>query len=109
VVWCVRACVYVAVCCSAAQCSVRHPYHVVCSAALPVVCCRLHTQGEKVWDLLGQGAVVYVCGGATGFGQALARAFRTIAARHGAMSPMAADRYFNELLSSGRYLEDLSD
>ena len=69
----------------------------------------MYLQGAAVWDLLGSGAVVYICGGATGFGKALARAFRTIAAVHGSMSPMAADRYFGELLASGRYLEDLSD
>ena len=66
-------------------------------------------QGKDVWNALEAGATVYVCGGATGFGRAVARAFRTVAARHGGLSPMSADAYFGTLLSSGRYLEDLSD
>ncbi len=64
----------------------------------------------RLWCHLSNGGHVYVCGGASGFGHSVARAFADeVFAKAGGMGPAAAAQYLTGMLASERYLEDLSD
>lgn len=59
----------------------------------------LAAHAGMVRELLQQGAHVYVCGGAVGFGSSIAAAFKDI---------LGGEQPFQALMHGGRYLEDLS-
>lgn len=60
---------------------------------------------QQIRDMITEGAHVYVCGGASGFGQAVRRAFMQTLAVEGMTETQAAAA----LLRTGRYFEDLAD
>jgi cytochrome P450 / NADPH-cytochrome P450 reductase len=67
---------------------------------------------DEVWQALSrpQGGVVYVCGGASGFGKAVAGAVRGIVASKGGISaPSELDAAMSRLLEGCRFVEDLAD
>lgn len=67
---------------------------------------------DEVWQALSRpaGGVVYVCGGASGFGKAVAGAVRSIvAAKGGITDPAALDAAMSRLLEGCRFVEDLAD
>lgn len=64
---------------------------------------------KDVWDVLSQGGHVFVCGGATGFGKAVASALKEAAMKVGGHSDESASAYIDGMLESKRYHEDLSD
>jgi len=67
------------------------------------------SHGQAIWDALRVGGIVYVCGGASGFGTAVARAMKRVIAEHGGMSADASEAYMAQLLEGCRFLEDLAD
>jgi sulfite reductase alpha subunit-like flavoprotein len=67
------------------------------------------SHGQAIWDALRVGGIVYVCGGASGFGMAVARAVKRVIAQHGGMSAEASEAYMAQLLEGCRFLEDLAD
>ena len=67
---------------------------------------KLLEQGQAVWDLLQQGAHVYVCG-ATRMGADVHRAFVDIAQKCGELRASDAEAYVKSLSGEGRYVQEL--
>jgi sulfite reductase alpha subunit-like flavoprotein len=67
------------------------------------------SHGQAIWQALRVGGIVYVCGGASGFGTAVARAVKRVIAEHGGMSAEASEAYMAQLLDGCKFLEDLAD
>lgn len=65
--------------------------------------------GARIWKALKANGVVYLCGGASGFGAAVTRALKKVFAEHGGMTSTQAEDYIKELLEKDRFLEDLAD
>lgn len=66
----------------------------------------LRQDAQEVWELLGTGAHVYVCGG-THMGTEVHDELTRIAQEGGAMSAEQARKYTHDLQDSGRYVEEL--
>jgi NADPH-ferrihemoprotein reductase len=64
---------------------------------------------NEIWEALQQGGIVYVCGGAKGFGQAVANSVRNIAEKEGGMTAEQSADYLSALLRKCQYVEDLAD
>jgi sulfite reductase alpha subunit-like flavoprotein len=69
----------------------------------------LQEHAATIAAALQGGGNVYVCGGATGFGQAVARTVRDIAKSAGRLDEAGADAYMKALLDGCRFVEDLAD
>jgi sulfite reductase alpha subunit-like flavoprotein len=69
----------------------------------------LQQRAADIQAALAAGGNVYVCGGASGFGQAVARTVREIAKAHGKLDDDGADAYMRVLLEECRFVEDLAD
>jgi sulfite reductase alpha subunit-like flavoprotein len=71
---------------------------------------RLADQGELVYDLLQhQGAYLYACGGARTFGAAIQRELHGVYQTYGGCDADGAQAALQQLVSEGRYCEDLAD
>lgn len=71
---------------------------------------RLADMGELVYDLLQhQGAYLYACGGARTFGAAIQRELHGVYETHGGCDADGAQAALQQLVSEGRYCEDLAD
>ena len=68
---------------------------------------RLLEQRETVWQLLEQGAVVYVCGDASGMAPAVETAFVEICQAHTGKSEELARAWLAEMKQAQRYLQDV--
>ena len=68
---------------------------------------------QKHADMVAQytkdGGAVYICGGATGFGHAVAEAFRSCLQKASGITNTKATAIWQRMLTGGRYVEDLSD
>ncbi len=64
-------------------------------------------QGEKIWSLLDQGALVYVCGSKENLTKSIDSALVSIALQFSHLSLQQAEEYISELSTSGRYCQDL--
>lgn len=64
-------------------------------------------QGEKIWSLLAEGAVVYVCGSKENLAKEVFDALASIVLKHGELSLEEAGGYISELSENGRYRQDL--
>ncbi|MFJ3334879.1 bifunctional cytochrome P450/NADPH--P450 reductase [Streptomyces sp. NPDC086766] len=69
---------------------------------------RIAAEGDEVWALLDAGARVYVCGDGARMAPGVREAFRTLYRTRtpGADGP-AAERWLAELVTAGRYVEDV--
>ncbi|MEM6294579.1 MAG: sulfite reductase flavoprotein subunit alpha [Myxococcota bacterium] len=65
---------------------------------------RMVEHGDELWAWLQRGAIVYVCGDATGMEPGVAHALRTIATEHGQADAAA---WFETLVAEGRYKTDV--
>lgn len=63
--------------------------------------------GEKLWSLLSNNAVVYVCGSRANLGEAVEQALITVAQQHGKLSLDQAQEYITQLSESERFRRDL--
>ncbi|OQR90495.1 NADPH-cytochrome P450 reductase [Achlya hypogyna] len=63
-------------------------------------------EGAYVWDLLRQGAHIYVCG-ATAMGADVHRAIVTVVQKHGGQSAEAAAAYVQDLQHKSSYIQEL--
>ncbi|GBQ23018.1 molybdopterin oxidoreductase [Acetobacter estunensis NRIC 0472] len=68
---------------------------------------RMEQAGAELWDWLGEGASVYVCGDAARMARDVDVALRRIVARHGNLSAADADAFVTNLMREGRYLRDV--
>eukprot|EP00775_Hariotina_reticulata_P009541 gene9541-9705_t len=64
-------------------------------------------QGKVLWQLLEEGAYVYVCGDARKMAPDVRAAFREVARSWGGKNTLAADSWLGSLLENKRYLEDV--
>jgi cytochrome P450/NADPH-cytochrome P450 reductase len=69
---------------------------------------RIAAEGAELWELLGAGARVYVCGDGTRMAPGVRAAFRDLYREHvpGA-GATAAERWLDGLVADGRYVEDV--
>jgi cytochrome P450/NADPH-cytochrome P450 reductase len=67
----------------------------------------LREHADRVWSLLGQGAVIYVCGDASKMEPDVKRALVDIAASRGRMSAVEAEQFVSDLSRDNRYRVDV--
>ncbi|MGI5460481.1 bifunctional cytochrome P450/NADPH--P450 reductase [Streptomyces sp. CA-249302] len=69
---------------------------------------RIAAEADEVWELLGAGARVYVCGEGSRMAPGVREAFRTLFRKHtpDADEP-AAEQWLDGLVRDGRYVEDV--
>ncbi|MFF0712340.1 bifunctional cytochrome P450/NADPH--P450 reductase [Streptomyces bauhiniae] len=69
---------------------------------------RIAAEADEVWELLGAGARVYVCGDGARMAPGVREAFRTLyRERTPGADEAAATRWLDELVGAGRYVEDV--
>ncbi len=68
---------------------------------------KLLEKGEKVFEWLERGAVVFVCGDKNRMAPDVRAAFKTILREHGGVSAEEAEQQFKKLVKARRFLEDV--
>ncbi|MGW5473848.1 cytochrome P450 [Streptomyces chartreusis] len=69
---------------------------------------RIAAEADEVWELLGAGARVYVCGDGARMAPGVREAFRTLYRdRTPGADDAAAERWLDALIADGRYVEDV--
>ena len=69
---------------------------------------RVAAEADEVWELLGAGARVYVCGDGSRMAPGVREAFRTLyRERTPGADDAAAGRWLDALIADGRYVEDV--
>ncbi|WP_427919198.1 bifunctional cytochrome P450/NADPH--P450 reductase [Streptomyces sp. cg40] len=69
---------------------------------------RIATEADEVWELLGAGAKVYVCGDGRHMAPGVREAFRSLyAQRTPGADGTAAEEWLRNLMGQGRYVEDV--
>ena len=68
---------------------------------------KLLEKGEKVYEWLEQGTVIYVCGDKNRMAPDVRTAFKNIIEKYGGVSAAAAETRFKELVKERRFLEDV--
>jgi cytochrome P450/NADPH-cytochrome P450 reductase len=67
----------------------------------------IRRHADAVWDLLDAGAIVYVCGDASGMAPDVRRTFEEICAARTGAADARARQWLEELANQGRYLVDV--
>ncbi|KAF2073437.1 hypothetical protein CYY_005254 [Polysphondylium violaceum] len=68
---------------------------------------KLLEHKEKVWNLLSQGAHFYVCGDARNMSKSVQQSLLSIIKEFGQKDENAAQKFIDDMSSSGRYLQDV--
>lgn len=69
---------------------------------------RIAAEADEVWELLGAGARVYVCGDGARMAPGVREAFRALyRERTPCADAAAAERWLGTLVADGRYVEDV--
>lgn len=69
---------------------------------------RIAAEADEVWELLEAGARVYLCGDGSRMAPGVRDAFRTLYRdRTPDAGEATAERWLNELIANGRYVEDV--
>ncbi|MBF6561212.1 MAG: cytochrome P450 [Candidatus Binataceae bacterium] len=68
---------------------------------------RLSENQDALWQLIADGAVIYVCGDASRMAPDVRRTFASIYAAKNGASPAQADAWIDQMTAAGRYLVDV--
>ena len=68
---------------------------------------RIKEQKEQVWQLLQEGAIIYICGDASKMAPDVRKTLAAIYQEKSGESEEAAEQWLNELTASNRYLVDV--
>jgi cytochrome P450/NADPH-cytochrome P450 reductase len=93
---------------SAGAVSLRPAFSAAPEGGVTFVQHRVAAEAEEVWALLDAGARVFVCGDGSRMAPGVREAFRTLYRdRTPGADDAAAERWLNELMADGRYVEDV--
>ncbi len=67
----------------------------------------IEREGDKVWDLIAAGAVIFVCGNANTMAPGVRAALMEVYQRQNQWVRSSADEWLQGLRDSDRYLEDI--
>jgi cytochrome P450/NADPH-cytochrome P450 reductase len=68
---------------------------------------KIKEEQDKVWRLLQEGAIIYICGDASKMAPDVRKAFAEIYATKMGTSEQEANQWLDELTAQGRYLVDV--
>jgi cytochrome P450/NADPH-cytochrome P450 reductase len=93
---------------SAGAVSLRPAFSAAPEGGVTFVQHRVAAEADEVWALLDAGARVFVCGDGSRMAPGVREAFRTLYRdRTPGADDAAAERWLNELMADGRYVEDV--
>ena len=64
-------------------------------------------RAAELWEWIGRGAHIYVCGDASRMARDVDDTLRSIIAEHGRLAPHSADSFLRALAADGRYQRDV--